>query len=195
LSDVSGEIVVQNLAVGETARLSSPFTVSVDASCVNGSQGTLAVIGSYDGLATTTSLTAESSLVVGITSVNSSNNTAVVQIPDAGAFVSSDLTIDRNVVITDIGVAVKITHPYIGDLLVRVVAPSGKSVTLHERAGGSNDNIEKTFGLGGEETAALSELIGEAGRGQWKLEVQDTASTDVGSIENFGLTIKGYWAN
>jgi len=195
LSDVSGEIVVQNLAAGETAHLASPFTVSVDSSCVNGSRGSISVVGNYEGLASTTSLAAESSLVVGITAVNSSNNAAVVRIPDAGAAVSSELIVDRDVVITDIGVAVKITHTYIGDLIVRVIAPNGESVTLHERAGGSNDNIDKTFGLGGEATAALSELVGDAGRGTWKLEVQDTASTDVGTIENFGLTIKGYWAN
>ena len=42
-------------------------------------------------------------------------------------------------------VEVHIVHTYIGDLVVTLIAPDGSSYVLHNRAGGSTDNIDQTY--------------------------------------------------
>ena len=76
-------------------------------------------------------------------------------------------------------VAVAIVHTYIGDLKVDLVAPDGSVYTLHNRAGGSADNINTTY------TVNLST---EALNGTWKLRVNDNAAGDVGYINSWSVT-------
>ncbi len=42
-------------------------------------------------------------------------------------------------------VEVHIVHTYIGDLIVTLIAPDGSTYPLHNRAGGSTDNIDQTY--------------------------------------------------
>ena len=42
-------------------------------------------------------------------------------------------------------VEVHIVHTYIGDLVVTLIAPDGSTYLLHNRAGGSTDNINQTY--------------------------------------------------
>src|SRR5262249_24650030 len=48
-------------------------------------------------------------------------------------------TTDRE--ISEVNVYVNVTHPYIGDLTITVTSPSGAPVLLHDRSGGSADNV------------------------------------------------------
>jgi subtilisin-like proprotein convertase family protein/predicted flap endonuclease-1-like 5' DNA nuclease len=92
------------------------------------------------------------------------------------------LQMDVKVVIESIKVHVVIEHPFIGDLRVNLNAPSGKSVTLHNRGGSSNDNIEKTF-----EGDVLNTFIGEEINGEWQLQAIDFAPRDNGFIKSWSL--------
>lgn len=76
-------------------------------------------------------------------------------------------------------VTVKIVHTYIGDLKVDLVAPDGSVYVLHNRAGGSADNINQTY------TVNLST---EPLNGTWKLRVNDNASADTGYINSWSIT-------
>jgi len=76
-------------------------------------------------------------------------------------------------------VAVNIVHTYIGDLKVDLVAPDGSIYTLHNRAGGSADNINQTYTVN---------LSSEALNGTWKLRVNDNAGGDVGYINSWSVT-------
>jgi subtilisin-like proprotein convertase family protein/secreted trypsin-like serine protease len=76
-------------------------------------------------------------------------------------------------------VAVNIQHTYIGDLKVDLVAPDGSIYVLHNRTGGSADNINATYTVN---------LSAEAANGTWKLRVNDNASQDVGKIDTWTLT-------
>ncbi len=76
-------------------------------------------------------------------------------------------------------VAVNIVHTYIGDLVVSLVAPDGSVYTLHNRTGGSADNINTTYNVN---------LSGEALNGTWNLRVQDAAGGDVGYINSWSVT-------
>jgi hypothetical protein len=76
-------------------------------------------------------------------------------------------------------VAVNIVHTYIGDLKVDLIAPDGSVYILHNRAGGSADNINTTY------TVNLST---EVLNGTWKLRVNDNAGGDVGYINSWSVT-------
>jgi Zn-dependent metalloprotease len=108
-------------------------------------------------------------------------NPTDVTIPD-NTTVTSTITISgcaRNASSTS-AVAVNIIHTYKGDLVVDLVAPDGSVYNLHNRTGGSADNINQTF------TVNLST---EAANGTWTLRVRDAASLDTGRIDTWSLTL------
>ena len=70
-------------------------------------------------------------------------------------------------------------HTYIGDLVVSLIAPDGSTYVLHNRAGGSADNINQTYTVN---------LSSEQPNGTWKLRVQDAAAADNGYIDSWTLT-------
>ena len=76
-------------------------------------------------------------------------------------------------------VAVNIVHTYIGDLVVDLIAPDGTVYNLHNRAGGSADNINQTYTVN---------LSSEAANGTWKLRVRDAAAADNGYINAWTIT-------
>lgn len=76
-------------------------------------------------------------------------------------------------------VAVNIVHTYKGDLKVDLVAPDGSVYVMHNRTGGSADNIVQTFSVN---------LSTEALNGTWNLRVNDNAGGDVGYINSWSLT-------
>jgi subtilisin family serine protease len=114
-------------------------------------------------------------------------NDADVAIPDAGPL-GPGQAVESTINVTGIPgnapatlkVGVDIVHPYIGDLVVTLIAPDGTafSPALHNRAGGSADNIVKTV-----EVNAAS----KAANGTWRLRAQDFARADIGRINKFTL--------
>jgi serine protease len=76
-------------------------------------------------------------------------------------------------------VAVNIVHTYIGDLKVDLVAPDGSVYVLHNRSGGSADNINQTYTVN---------LSSEPLNGSWKLRVNDNANQDTGYINSWSIT-------
>ncbi len=76
-------------------------------------------------------------------------------------------------------VAVNIVHTYKGDLKVDLIAPDGSVYVLHNRAGGSADNIAQTFTVN---------LSSETLNGAWTLRVNDNAVGDTGYINSWSIT-------
>jgi subtilisin family serine protease len=76
-------------------------------------------------------------------------------------------------------VAVNIVHTYIGDLKVDLVAPDGSVYVLHNRSGGSADNINQTYTVN---------LSSEVLNGTWNLRVNDNANADTGYINSWSVT-------
>jgi aminopeptidase S len=73
-----------------------------------------------------------------------------------------------------------IVHTYVGDLHVTLIAPDGSTYLLHNRAGGSADNIDRTYTV---------DLSSEPANGTWKLRVQDAAAADVGRIDSWTIDL------
>lgn len=76
-------------------------------------------------------------------------------------------------------VSVDIRHTYKGDLRVDLVAPDGSTYNLHNRSGGSTDNVIGTWTVN---------LSSEALNGTWKLRVRDNARGDTGYINSWSVT-------
>jgi serine protease len=76
-------------------------------------------------------------------------------------------------------ISVDIRHTYIGDLKVDLVAPDGSVYVLHNRSGGSADNIIRSYTVN---------LSSEALNGTWNLRVNDNANADTGFINSWSVT-------
>lgn len=87
-----------------------------------------------------------------------------------------------------IEVSVDISHSYIGDLRIRLLSPSGAEAVLHDRTGGSGDNIARTYTLA--TTPSLAIVVGQPITGDWKLLVSDHDALDVGKLNRWSLTLR-----
>ena len=100
-------------------------------------------------------------------------------IPDL-ATVSDTITVPDSETATSVSVEVDITHNYIGDLKIDIIAPDGTSITLHDNSGGSTDNIDQPY----------APLFGSIPiSGVWTLQIHDNYDADPGVLNSWTLTI------
>jgi hypothetical protein len=90
--------------------------------------------------------------------------------------------------IRTIKVRVDITHTYIGDLRVSLISPSGATIILHDRAGGSANDLHREFTA--DSTPGLLALSGQSVEGDWVLHTQDLASADRGRLTRWSSGYK-----
>jgi subtilisin-like proprotein convertase family protein len=74
---------------------------------------------------------------------------------------------------------VDITHTYIGDLKVELVAPDNTARTLHNHIGGSADDIVKTY------TPDFGSI---SINGNWQLRLYDNYDADEGTLNSWSIT-------
>jgi subtilisin-like proprotein convertase family protein len=61
-------------------------------------------------------------------------------------------------------------------------------VVLHDRTGGSRDNIERSYSVAN--LPALENFQGEDLRGEWRLNVADLEGRDMGKLNRWALRIE-----
>ncbi len=192
-SNVSGEIKIASLKPDETVRLASPFVVTPDVACESGVMGELSVNGTYQGEAATVSLQSSASYLVGQLEVfTQSIKDMGVKIPDKGDAVEQVFAVAEAGKIKDISVAVKIEHPFVGDLKVSLIAPNGAVVVLQQNQGGNADNLVARWGRNGNQIEDLNKLVGQEAQGTWKVTVQDMATSDAGVWQDVELEVR-HW--
>jgi Zn-dependent metalloprotease/subtilisin-like proprotein convertase family protein len=109
-------------------------------------------------------------------------------IPDNDtAGIASSLHVEEQGILKDFYVLVMISHPYINDLTVKLISPGGEEAILHERSGGSKDDIIAEYTP--ENTPALLTFMGDPVQGEWKLVVSDHARDDEGTLDYWGFTM------
>jgi hypothetical protein len=93
----------------------------------------------------------------------------------------------------DVEVYVNITHTFIGDLIVEIRSPEGTTVRLHNKGGGSADNIIGWYdsALVVSSPGALSDFIGEDASGEWRIWVSDQGGYDVGTLNSWCVKASG----
>ena len=100
-------------------------------------------------------------------------------IPDLQT-VSDTITVSDSGTVTSVSVAVDITHTYIGDLKIDLIAPDGTTRTLHNRSGSSADDIDQTY----------APSFGSIPiSGVWTLRINDNYNADPGTLNSWTLTI------
>lgn len=87
----------------------------------------------------------------------------------------------------DVRASVEISHTFIGDLVVELIAPSGKSATLHSRTGRWKNDLRRSYDKSS--TPQLEGLEGEQIQGGWELRVRDLDWKDVGTLEKWSIRV------
>lgn len=131
--------------------------------------------------------------------------TPALAIPDPGVVTSTVTITNRAGGISDLNVTLTISHTWLSDLRVDLVAPDGRRVRLIDQRGSNADDLVDIT-LDDEATAPLSDarptpgtayrpdtplsaLDGRSPNGVWSLVVSDVATQDGGSIRNWRLSV------
>ncbi|MBZ9611005.1 S8 family serine peptidase [Rheinheimera maricola] len=110
------------------------------------------------------------------------SNDTVIAIPDNDAAgISSVINVPQAGAVFGVNVGVDITHTWQGDLLVMLRSPTGTEHTLHNRTGGSADDLVQSW--------QVSSYNGESMQGDWTLLVSDNAGIDTGALNSWQLTL------
>lgn len=120
-------------------------------------------------------------------------NTAAVVIPDNDPTgIESTIMIPTPGTLHSLVVRVDISHYSINNLVVSLTSPAGTSVTLHNRSGGTADNIVGSWPdiLIVDGPGLLEDFRDESILGTWTLHVSDNAFGGTGTLNNWGLTIE-----
>ncbi len=104
--------------------------------------------------------------------------------------VTVSLDVTETARIRDLTVRIDLLHAYIGDLQVTLVPPAARSlpsVVLHDRSGGSRNNIRRSFDA--VTTPGLAAYRGIDPSGTWSLRISDQVEQDAGTLVEFGLEL------
>jgi subtilisin-like proprotein convertase family protein len=119
------------------------------------------------------------------------SNTTSGAIPDNNATgVTRTFTISGNANFKTeaVELTVNITHPYRGDLVIELTAPSGMKSTMITSRNDAGDNYSNWM------FTSMAHW-GENPNGTWTMRVADVAASDVGTLNSASLTIHGYIAS
>ncbi|HHT9125393.1 MAG TPA: S8 family serine peptidase [Candidatus Brocadiia bacterium] len=125
-----------------------------------------------------------------VVSYNLDSTDTPINIPDnQPAGISSNVLADIGKYVVEVNVSVNIAHTWIGDLIVSIESPSGTNVKLHNRNGGSSDNLITTYDTLTLPAESLDAFTGENPQGSWTLYVSDNANIDGGTLNEWQLEI------
>jgi subtilisin-like proprotein convertase family protein len=111
-------------------------------------------------------------------------------IPDRASR-SSSLAFAPTLEIDEVNAYVDVTHPYKGDLAITLRSPSGTPVVLHDRTGGSADNVIGWFDAQITPAEPLARFVGEDAAGTWTLTATDAVPANTGTLNTWSLEVCG----
>ncbi len=202
-SSVSGQVILQGQAdhsgvLVELAPGGESFVTESDGifSFPGLFAGTYQIIASKEGWATavTDFTLAEGEDLTGVElllapmTIETYCRAPALPIPDVQA-VDDTLVVDLDAAVSGIEVFVDITHTYIGDLVVELISPEGTTVRLHNRTGGSADDIYGWYPSELTPYGNLANFLGEQAGGMWVLHVSDHAGSDTGTLNEWCLRL------
>jgi subtilisin-like proprotein convertase family protein/phosphotransferase system HPr-like phosphotransfer protein len=111
---------------------------------------------------------------------------------DENTPITSELEITDDFIIEKDGlrVPIDINHEYRGDVQIELQSPAGNQITLKD--GGVLDNtldVIETYPVSAEPVDSLDAFIGESTKGTWTLDVSDLGILDVGTLNEWGITV------
>ncbi|MFT3917014.1 MAG: S8 family serine peptidase [Anaeromyxobacteraceae bacterium] len=226
-----GTSAYPNLASGASGANVTPFAFTVDPSVTCGQRLSFNLSVAFRGNGTSPaafavaaqtgapSATATAFSFTGPRAAIPDNNAAGVNvaIPVSGVGVVGGLTfsIDGTTCSTAVGsTTVGLDHSWVGDLVAKLTSPSGVTVTLFSRPGGTSNSgnnfcktvlsdagatsIQNITSSGAPWTGTfkpaspLSAFVGTTADGTWTFNVSDLVSTDTGSVRAVTLNLAGF---
>jgi len=138
--------------------------------------------------------------------ITSYSSTDVPKVIADNSTVTSNLVVNDTYNVTDVDVTIgNITHTYDGDLVLTLIGPTGTRTALSNRRGTGGDNFINTvfsdeattpiangtapFTGAFKPDALLSAQDGVSSNGTWKLEVQDAANLDTGTLNAWSIQL------
>jgi subtilisin-like proprotein convertase family protein len=115
-------------------------------------------------------------------------NRAIPDYPAPGIYDTCNV-ISKASIVTDIEVFVDILHTYQGDLVVDLASPNGTNVILHNRTGGTTDNIYGWYPTQLTPAGDLNDFVARPVGGMWIIHVVDQAGSDIGSLRSWCLAL------
>jgi subtilisin-like proprotein convertase family protein len=156
------------------ARLSGDGGIALDATPASSD----AIEGTPDGASTSFQL-----------SQSATPNIAIPDGPLPG--LTSTLVFSSSCTIQAILIDMRITHTFVGDVIMNLKSPAGTDVTLQEY----NDVYEGNGGLMGTYPTTLlpvesmDQLVGQQAKGTWTLTIRDGEDMDVGTFHSWGIRL------
>ncbi|KOV85060.1 S8 family serine peptidase [Nocardia sp. NRRL S-836] len=190
-STVGTPVSLQLSATGGTPPYSwtvSGLPAGLTASSSGAISGTPTTAGTYSVTATVTDSAGKTGTATFSWTVNAVGGSCDARTNSTPVAIPDQQTVTSTIVVSGCAgnasatstIKVSITHTYKGDLVVDLVAPDGTVVNLHNRSGGSADNINETY---------TKDLSGEAANGTWTLRVRDAAFLDTGTLNSWTLDV------
>lgn len=128
-------------------------------------------------------------VVVGLELGGSNPGNLPLDIPDNDATgVQATYTCNQNTIINSMSVFIDISHTYIGDLKVTLSGPASGTVTLHNRSGGSSNDIIGWYPLELTPAESLTLFNGTNAKGTWTLTISDHAAYDIGKLNDWQIS-------
>ncbi|HLP91493.1 MAG TPA: S8 family serine peptidase [Nostocaceae cyanobacterium] len=116
------------------------------------------------------------------------NNSNQVNIPDHNLLgVKSAIAVNQVVTVKDLQVSVNITHDFLGDLEIYLIAPNNQQVLLQSRTLGRRTNLQTTYTM--RSHPVLKQLLSLPAKGRWQLQIIDCSPQDVGKLNSWSLVI------
>jgi subtilisin family serine protease len=115
-------------------------------------------------------------------------NTTSLPIPDnnpTGA--TSTIQVAETAPIRSIQAIVELEHSFLGDLEIRLIAPTNQTFLLQGRTLGRRTTYQGTYST--RTHPLLARLLGQSPQGRWHLRVTDHAAGDMGSLKSWRLIL------
>jgi len=174
--------------IAEWAAVKTRWGLSVDGSeksaltsFANGCANVTVTVTTMPGGGTTTPPTTTPPTTTPPSSACRAGNPTDVAVPDAGAAVTSAVTISgcARAASSTSTVEVHVVHPYRGDLVIDLLAPDGSTYGLKASSGSdSAANVDATY---------VRNLSTETANGTWRLRVRDAFAQDTGYLDSWTL--------
>ena len=142
------------------------------------------------------------------TTCNTYTNGNVLAIPDGagantpGAVVTNIISVPVTGNISDVNIALNVSHSYPNDLVLSVNHPDGTQAVVWNRACGANDNFNVTLNDGSPAftcaanmtgtfgpSAPLTVFNGKPANGNWSILAADFFNDDVGSLNSWSVIV------
>jgi subtilisin family serine protease len=116
------------------------------------------------------------------------SNSSPVQIPDGNQQgVKSAIAVSEASTVKDIEVTVNISHDFLGDLEIYLIAPNNQQILLQNRTLGCRTELKTTYTL--RSHPLLKQLLSQSAKGNWYLWLIDYAPQDVGKLNSWELNL------